>query len=94
MKNPRKIAVDSLDKILKGRFVDDVLITDKRVAELDQRDKNFIRAMLLTTLRHLGEIDHFLHQFNKTAKSNELRLGAAQMKFMDMPAHAVVNEMV
>lgn len=94
MKNPRKIAVDSLDKIFKGRFVDDVLNTDKRVAELDQRDKNFIRSMLLTTLRHKGEIDHFLHQFNKTTKSNELRLGVTQMKFMDMPPHAVVNEMV
>lgn len=94
MKNPRKIAVDSLEKIFKGRFVDDVLNTDKRVAELDARDKGFVRAMLLTTLRHKGEIDHFLHQFNKTTKSDELRLGVAQMKYMDLPAHAVVNEMV
>jgi 16S rRNA (cytosine967-C5)-methyltransferase len=93
MENPRKIAVESLDKILKNRFVDDVLAADARVAELDQRDKGFIKAMLNTTIRHWGEIDHFLHQFTKR-KTLELRLGVAQLKFMDLPAHAVVNEMV
>ena len=66
---------------------------DGRLAELDTRDKNFIRKLVLNTLRHMGEIDHFLHQFTRN-RDNLLRLGVAQLKFMDMPAHAVVNEMV
>jgi 16S rRNA (cytosine967-C5)-methyltransferase len=93
MENPRKIAVDILDKVLKGRFVDDCLASDTRLAELEERDKGFVKAMVNTTLRHYGEIDHFLHQFAKR-KNTELYLGVAQLKFMDLPAHAVVNEMV
>lgn len=91
--NPRKVAVDCFAKILKGRFVDDCINSDERVAGLEQRDKNFINALLLTTLRHYGEIDHFLHQFAKR-KTPELYLAIAQLKFMDIAPHAVTNEMV
>ncbi len=79
--------------MLKGRFVDDTLSSDGRLAELEQRDKGFVKAMINSTLRHWGEIDHFLHQFTKR-KTLEVRMGVAQLKFMDLPAHAVVNEMV
>ena len=83
-----------LDKILNKKwFVDDCFERDSRINSLEQRDKNFLRAMVLTTLRHKGEIDHFLHQFSRDF-DNVLRVAIAQLKFMGLPDHAVVNEMV
>jgi len=93
MINTRKIIVDLLTKTLHGHFVDDCINKDERIAGLSQRDKNFIRASLLTTLRHLGEIDHFLTSYTKD-KENILRVGVAQIKFMGMPKYAVIDEMV
>lgn len=96
--NTRKIAVEVLKKVQNGRFVDDVMNSDETIDQLEQRDKNFIRAMVLNTIRHLGEIDHFLHRFTRKGKENKvddyLRIGVAQIKLMEMPAFAVVNEMV
>lgn len=94
--NPRKIALDIINKVQKGKFVDDCFADDARVAELNQRDRGFLKAIVNTTIRHWGEIEHFLHQFTKNAASKtlELRLAVAQMKFMDLPAYAVINEMV
>lgn len=66
---------------------------DDRINTLEARDKNFLFALLMGTLRHFGEIDHFLNKFTR-GKSNILRLGVTQIKFMELPPYAVVDEMV
>jgi 16S rRNA (cytosine967-C5)-methyltransferase len=92
--NVRLIAVELLDKVLSRRLnFDEAFDRDERISTLEQRDKNYLRNLCLTTFRHLGEIDHFLNKFTR-AKSNILRLGVTQMKFLGTPPHAAVNEMV
>jgi 16S rRNA (cytosine967-C5)-methyltransferase len=94
MTNPRLLAVELLDKVLSRRLnFDDAFDREPKIAGLEQRDKNYLRNLCLTTFRHLGEIDHFLNKFTR-AKSNILRLGVTQMKFLNTPPFAAVNEMV
>lgn len=94
MQNPRKIAVELLDKVTSRHFnFDDAFDREANVALLEQRDKNYLRNLCLTTFRHLGEIDHFLNKFTR-AKSNILRLGVAQIKYLKTPPYAAVDEMV
>ena len=71
---------------------DDAFDRDDRINTLEQRDKNYLRNLCLTTFRHMGEIDHFLNKFTR-AKSNILRLGVTQIKYLNTPPYAAVNEM-
>ncbi len=92
--NSREIALEILEKVLVKKWTfDDACERNENIKTLDQRDRNFVRAMVLSTLRHKGGIDHFLHGFTREF-DDILRLGVAQLKVMGMPAHAVVNEMV
>ncbi len=68
---------------------------------LDARDRAFARLLLTTALRRLGQIDAVLDRClerplpDKAAPVRDgLRLGAAQLLFMDTPAHAAVNSAV
>lgn len=68
---------------------------------LSDSDRGFCRLLLLTTLRRLGQIDAILAMFlrkpipmkNRMAQQ-ALRLGAAQLLFLNTPPHAAVNETV
>jgi 16S rRNA (cytosine967-C5)-methyltransferase len=68
---------------------------------LEQRDRAFARHLAATTLRRLGQIDALIAECVSrplpaaahTAR-NILRLGAAQLVFLETPAHAAVNETV
>jgi 16S rRNA (cytosine967-C5)-methyltransferase len=85
----------------KGQPLDDALASHKGFAALDQRDRAFVRLMLATTLRRLGEIDELLaalverplHGPNAAAHQ-VLRLGATQLLFLGTPAHAAVDTSV
>ncbi len=61
---------------------------------LEPRDRSFARALALATLRHLGPIDHALAQRMKKPPPPQvqrlLRLGVAQLLFLDTPPHAAV----
>ena len=66
---------------------------------LDPRDRAFARLLAATVLRRLGQIDALLDQFMRRRPKavgvhNLLRLGAAQLLFLDTPAHAAVAETV
>jgi len=70
-------------------------------AALEARDRAFARLLLATTLRRLGQIDALLDRCLERALPPEagpvrdaLRLGAAQLMFLDTPAHAAVNSAV
>lgn len=76
-------------------------ITDGPLRRLQGNDRAFARRIAITVLQHLGEIDQILSQFLERGipkKSgplrNILRIGVAELLFLDIPAHAVVDSAV
>jgi 16S rRNA (cytosine967-C5)-methyltransferase len=67
-------------------------------SRLPIRDRAFARALASTTLRRLGLIDRLLSPKLQRAPPmlvmNLLRLGAAQLLYMETPAHAAVSTIV
>jgi 16S rRNA (cytosine967-C5)-methyltransferase len=67
-------------------------------SRLEPRDRGFARALVMLTLRRLGQIDQALEARLKKpppeAVKGILRLGAAQLFFMDAPDFAVVDTSV
>jgi 16S rRNA (cytosine967-C5)-methyltransferase len=98
----RRVALDILVACLdKGQPLDDALARHQGFAGLDPRDRAFVRLLLATILRRLGEIDELLaHLVTRplvganAAGHHVLRLGAAQLLFLGTPAHAAVDTSV
>ncbi len=98
---PRVIALDLLAAVLdRNRLLDEVL-EDKRLAELDERDRGFVRMLLATTLRRLGQIDELIERCldkplpaKAAAAGHALRLGVAQLLFLDVAPHAAISTSV
>lgn len=96
----RQTAVNWLAHCLRQRVPLDEVIQDPDMGTelLAPRDRNFARHIVLTTLRRLTQIDQVLDRFlsrgipRKSGKLREiLQTGTAQLLFMNMPAHAVVD---
>ena len=95
----RLIAWQLLDSVLlRGRPLDQALAEHAAFARLDARDRAFVRLLTATTLRRLGQIDDALGRLlEKPLKpdlarlKNLLRLGAAQLLFLQTPPHAAVS---
>ena len=98
----RRFAVDILSNVLDdGRPLDQVL--DHRASmpawrALSPADRGLVRAIVSTTLRRLGLVDDALKRQmkrplpNKAARVRQiLRVGAAQLLFMEVPDHAAVS---
>lgn len=102
MEDSRKVALDVLVACLdKGQPLDDALARHPGFPALDPRDRAFVRLLLATTLRHLGEIDTMLGTMIERPLEGAnaialqiLRLGAAQLLFLGTPAHAAVDTAV
>jgi 16S rRNA (cytosine967-C5)-methyltransferase len=97
---PRQLALDVLDRVL-GRSLpfDETFAGHPGLAGLGARDRAYARLLITTVLRRLGQIDAalggFLREVPKEVRvRNILRLGAAQLLFLDTPAHAAVGETV
>lgn len=98
----RRVALDILVACLdKGQPLDDALTRHQGFAGLDPRDRAFVRLLLATTLRRLGEIDEVLGflierplEGPNAAGRQVLRLGAAQLLFLGTPPHAAVDTSV
>lgn len=98
----RQCAVELLDDVLvRKRSFDEALAHHNRFAELAERDRNFTRLLVLTTLRRLGQIDALLVQLLEAPLKGKtqhvqhcLRLGVAQLVWLKTPPHAAVNESV
>jgi 16S rRNA (cytosine967-C5)-methyltransferase len=98
----RRVALDVLVACLdKGQPLDDALARHPGFPALDPRDRAFVRLLLATTLRRLGEIDTVLGAMIErpleganAAGQQILRLGAAQLLFLGTPAHAAVDTAV
>lgn len=85
-----------MDGVLAAAFAG-----EDKPAVAAERDRALVKLLLATTLRRLGEIDWLLAGLMQKplpqAASFEkavLRLGAAQLIFLSMPAHAVVDQAV
>jgi 16S rRNA (cytosine967-C5)-methyltransferase len=102
MEDSRKVALDVLVACLdKGQPLDDALARHPGFPALDPRDRAFVRLLLATTLRRLGEIDTMLGSMIERPLDGAsaiglqiLRLGAAQLLFLGTPAHAAVDTAV
>ena len=73
----------------------------RETAGLGRRDRAFARLLLATMLRRLGEIDALIDRCLERPLSDAampvrdtLRLGVAQLLFIDTPPHAAVNSAV
>lgn len=103
MLSARAIALDLLDKVLNQKQpLDSVLDLHTAFKALPSRDKGFCRMLVSTTLRRLGQIDLIIRACEDKPGSvetsrviqNILRLGAAQILFMNVPDHAAVDTSV
>ena len=98
----RRVALAILAACLdKGQPLDDALARHPGFPGLDPRDRAFVRLLLATTLRRLGEIDEVLVTLVErpleganAAGWQALRLGAAQLLFLGTAPHAAVDTSV
>lgn len=98
----RALAADLFRKCLDRKAtVEDVIDGDPRAAKLSPRDRALLAGILLTAFRHLGEIEAVLGGLlskplprKSGAAGDILILGVAQLLFLRMPAHAVIDESV
>ncbi|HYC05819.1 MAG TPA: RsmB/NOP family class I SAM-dependent RNA methyltransferase [Azospirillaceae bacterium] len=99
---PRAAALDLLASVLRKRVpLDDALDQHRGLAELEPRDRAFVRLLVATVIRRLGQIDAAVtgalakpDELPKAAVLDVLRLGAAQILFLGTPAHAAVDTSV
>jgi 16S rRNA (cytosine967-C5)-methyltransferase len=97
--NPRRIAATVIDAVLRqGTPLDDALNAHKGLAKIEARDRAFVRLLTTTVLRRLGQIDDVIaHCLERPLKEkfaeveDLIRLGAAQLLFLDTPPHAAVS---
>ncbi|HMA13796.1 MAG: RsmB/NOP family class I SAM-dependent RNA methyltransferase [Bacteroidota bacterium] len=95
----RRTALALLRAVLDdGRPLDEALAGNPHLAKLAPRDRAFARLLLTTTLRRLGQIDDALDRcLDRPIKAKDavlrhiLRLGAAQLLFLETPPHAAVS---
>lgn len=98
----RTLAIDVLHHALTKKtapeFIALSLFDGESVSENDAR---FVRAQVLTALRHLGQLDAMLARYidkplppAKAWVHCALRIGLAQVKFDTVPAHAGVHATV
>ena len=101
-RDPRNVALTLLEAVLeRDRPLDEALKRQKAMKTLSPRDRAFVRNLTATTLRRLGQIDALLdHCLDRPIKASQsvvmniLRLGAAQLLFLETPPHAGVDTSV
>ena len=105
MQNTRDFAARQLVAIDKGARLDSITSEFENSknyrSKISQRDRAFIRLLTRVSLRRRGQIDDILRHFidRPLPKQNAkelalLRIGVAQLIFLDISAHAAVNATV
>jgi 16S rRNA (cytosine967-C5)-methyltransferase len=97
----RAVAFEILQAVVRQKQAfDETLAHHQGFAALEARDRGFVHLLVATVLRRLGQIDDLIQnsldkpQELKPAPHDLLRLGAAQLVFLQTPAHAAVDTMV
>jgi 16S rRNA (cytosine967-C5)-methyltransferase len=90
--------VHTLDK---GKPLDSAWAADRHFSSMSPSDKAFSQLLVKTVLRRLGQIDALIGQFlerplsGKTSRiAHILRLGIAQLSWLETPPHAAVHSSV
>ena len=99
---PRQSTIRILGRVLyEEKTVDKAILEEKDFVNFTDSDKNFVRLLVLTILRRMGQIDGVLAKLLKRPLPKKqqtvlqiLRLGVAQGLFLKTPAYAVVNTSV
>ncbi len=99
---PRAIAAALLDDILrKAQPMEQAVTRQSDFAALPARDRAHIQLLLKTALRRLGQIDALLSAWittplppDATLVTHVLRLGLAQLLWLDTPPHAAIHTAV
>ena len=97
----RSSTLDILTTVAAGTQLDKALAKHDGMANLDGRDRRFVRLLATTYLRRRGQIEKILsplmsrRPFGAQASANIiLGMGAAQLLFLKTGAHAAVNSTV
>ena len=94
----RRAALDVVEAALARRGGLDEALGAPALSGLDGRDRAFARALAMTVLRRLGALDRVLDARLRKPPPEEvralLRLGAAQLLYMETPVHAAVDATV
>ncbi|MDP1630078.1 MAG: RsmB/NOP family class I SAM-dependent RNA methyltransferase [Caulobacter sp.] len=94
----REAAVQFLEAALARRAGLDEVMATPATSRLAPRDRAFARALTMVALRRLGTIDRLLApKFQRQPPDRVitlLRLGVAQLFWLDVPDHAAVSTMV
>lgn len=97
--NDREQAFTILNRVERENLFAAPLLDSMRVS--DERDRRFIRTLVLGVLRWRSRLDYVIEQLSgrrismlDPATRQILRLGIYQLLYSDVPAHAAVNEMV
>jgi 16S rRNA (cytosine967-C5)-methyltransferase len=97
----RGVALDLLRDVLRKSVpFDDAFDAHPDLAGLEPRDRGFVRMLVATVLRRLGQIDELIQTclakpgLPKAAIHDMLRLGTAQLVFLNTPPHAAVDTAV
>ena len=94
----RRAALQILASALQHRRALDDALTGPGLAALDPRDRAFARALALTVLRRRGALDLILRPKLQRPPPDAvielLRLGAAQLLYLETPVHAAVSTTV
>lgn len=103
MLQARKVALGILQQVFQHRHtLDQALEGSRDFSALAQRDRAFVRMLVTTVIRRLGQIDDIIRRslarpdqpLNPPLLEYVLRLGVAQALFMNVPDHATVNTSV
>ena len=98
MANPRKTAVNILEQVEEGAYLN--LALKDSLRGMEDRDRRFVSALVYTTLENLLRVDHVIDSFTEGKKvhrfvRNVLRISVCQMMYFDsVPVSAAVNESV
>lgn len=98
----RAVALDLLDAVLaRHRALDETLEGHRGLGALEPRDRAFARLLAATVLRRLGQIDALIAAClekplppKAAGVKDILRLGVAQLLFLEVPAHAALDTSV
>ena len=99
---PRAISFDIINTTLYSRQPFDAAFNQHpHVNKLEPRDRNLAYNIVITTLRHLGQVDDIIDQCltkdlppNAKFARTVLRIGVCQLLFLNTPAHAAVDTSV
>ena len=98
--SPRRSAIELLHAVLEESAVLEEA-APKFAATLSPVDARFTLMLVLTTLRHLGQINRLLARYlekplpeKRAVVMHALRIGVVQLLLLETPAHAAVNETV